>query len=80
MSRDEAVSAGLVVAFASLVTAHVTLVAGLAGRPPRWRALAGFVVFPLALLWARDERMHRRLVLWLASGTAYVVLLWLASR
>jgi hypothetical protein len=80
MSRDEAVSTGLVVAFASLVTAHVMLVAGLAGRPPRWRALAGFVVFPLALLWARDERMHRRLVLWLASGAAYVALLWLASR
>jgi hypothetical protein len=38
------------------------------------------VVFPLALLWARDERMHRRLVLWLASGAAYAVLLWLASR
>jgi len=80
MSRDEAVSTGLVVAFASLVTAHVMLVAGLAGRPPRWRALAGFVVFPLALLWARDERMHRRLVLWLASGAAYALLLWLASR
>jgi hypothetical protein len=80
MSRDEAVSAGLVVAFASLVTAHVMLVAGLAARPPRWRALAGLLVFPLALLWARDERMHRRLVLWLASGAAYGLLLWLASR
>jgi hypothetical protein len=80
MSRDEAVSAGLVVAFASLVTAHVTLVAGLAGRPPRWRALAGLLVFPLALLWARDERMHRRVVVWVTSAAVYAVLLWLASR
>jgi hypothetical protein len=80
MSRDEAVSTGLVVAFASLVTAHVTLVAGLAARPPRWRALAGLLVFPLALLWARDERMHRRVVLWVTSAAVYAVLLWLASR
>lgn len=80
MSRDEAVSAGLIVAFATLVTAHVALVAGLAGRPPRWRALAALVVFPLAPWWARGERMHRRLVLWVTSAVVYTVLLWLAAR
>jgi hypothetical protein len=80
MSRDEAFSGGLVLAFALLVTAHVTLVAGLASRPPRWRAVAALVVFPLAPWWGRGERMYGRLVVWLASAAAYAVLLWMASR
>jgi hypothetical protein len=80
MSRDEAVSAGLVVAFASLVTVHVTLVAGLAARPPRWRALAALVLVPLAPFWGRAERMHARTVAWVVSAALYGVMLWLASR
>jgi hypothetical protein len=80
MSRDEAVSGGLVLAFALLVTAHVTLVAGLASRPPRWRAVAALVVLPLAPWWGRRERMHLRVVVWLASAAGYGALFWLASR
>jgi hypothetical protein len=80
MSRDEVVSAALVVAFASLVTVHVTLVAGLASRPPRWRALVALVLVPLAPFWGRAERMHVRTVAWVVSAAAYAVLLWMASR
>lgn len=80
MSRDEAVTAGLVLAFAALVTAHVALVAGLAARPPRWRALAALVVVPLAPFWGRAERLHVRTLTWLVSAAAYVALLWLGSR
>ncbi len=80
MTRDEVVSGGLVLAFASLVTAHLMLVAGLAARPPRWRALVALVVLPLAPLWGRRERMHVRVVAWTVSAALYVALLWLASR
>jgi hypothetical protein len=80
MSRDEAVSAGLVLAFATLVTAHVMIVAGLGERGPRWRALAALLVFPLAPFWGRAERMNVRVLAWFVSAAAYAVLLWMASR
>jgi hypothetical protein len=80
MSRDEVVSAALVLAFASLVTAHVALVAGLAARPPRWRAVVALVVAPLAPWWGRTEGMHRRAVAWVGSAVGYVVVRWVASR
>jgi hypothetical protein len=80
MSRDEIVSAGLLLAFAVLVTAHVALVAGLAVRPPRWRALAALFIPPLAPWWGRAERLHVRTVAWVASAIAYAILRWAASR
>jgi len=80
MSRDEIVSAALVLAFASLVTAHVALVAGLASRPPRWRSLVALLVAPLAPWWGRQDGMHRRTVAWVASAVAYVVLRLVAER
>ncbi len=64
----------LVVAFAACVTAHVTILLGLAARAPRWRALAALLVPPLAPYWAARERMWLRLVAWVAGALAYVAL------
>lgn len=80
MSRDEIVSVALVLAFASLVTAHVVLVAGLLGRRPRWRSLVALVIAPLAPWWGAREAMRWRTRAWLGSAIAYLVLRWLASR
>lgn len=78
MSRDEVVSLGLVGAFALLVTAHVTVVAGLAARTPRWRALLALVAPPLAPWWAFRGGMKRRTAAWLAGAIAYVAFFVLA--
>ncbi len=80
MHRDDVIFMTLVIAFATLATAHLTLVAGLAARHPRWRALVALVVPPLAPWWGRAERMYARTVAWLVGAVAYGVLLWLASR
>ena len=79
MSRDELVAGALVLAFAVVVTAHVTLVVGLAGRAPRWRALVALVVPPLAPYWGWDG-LRRRSVLWVAGAVVYAVLRVVASR
>jgi hypothetical protein len=78
MTRDLLLLGGLVVAFATLVTAHVTLALGLARRRPRWRGLVALVVVPLAPMWGWRERMRVRGVLWIASAIAYAVTLGLA--
>lgn len=79
MTRDEIVTAAVVVAFSTLVTTHVTLVAALASRRPRWRAAAALVVAPLAPWWSwRGSR--KRASLWIASAIVYAVLLWVACR
>lgn len=70
----------LVVAFATLLTAHVALLFGLATRPPRWRAAAAAVVAPLAPFWGLRAGMPARSALWLASAVVYVVSWWLARR
>ena len=75
-----AAMAALVVAFAALVTMHVAIAAGLASRPPRWRAIAAVVVPPLAPYWAFRDRMPVRAVLWLASAAAYVGARWATGR
>jgi hypothetical protein len=80
MSRDEIVSLGLVGAFALLVTAHLTLVVGLAARQPRWRAFVALVVAPLAPWWGLQAGMKRRAVAWLAGAVAYVAFFLLARR
>jgi hypothetical protein len=79
MGRDEVVAATLVVAFAILVTAHVTLLVGLAARAPRWRALVALVVPPLAPYWGW-QALRRRSVAWMAGAGAYAVLLVVAQR
>ncbi len=81
MARDIVVLAILVVAFAALLTAHVTLVVGLARRHrPRWHALAALVVAPLAPWWGMREHMRARAVTWLAAAACYAVMLAMASR
>jgi hypothetical protein len=79
MSRDEIVAGALLLAFAVVVTAHLTLVAGLAWRAPRWRALVALVVPPLAPYWGWDG-LRQRSVVWLAAAAVYVVLRVVASR
>lgn len=80
MAHDAIVLVALVVAFATLATAHITLALGLARRPPRWRALVALVVAPLAPWWGWRERMRVRSVLWVAAAIAYLVALPLAFR
>jgi hypothetical protein len=71
--RDSIVVSLLVVAFATLLTAHVTLVVGLARRRPRWRALTGFFIAPLAPWWGWQEGLRARAVLWVVAAVAYGV-------
>jgi hypothetical protein len=80
MTHDELVMAAVALSFATLVTAHVAIVAGLARRPPRWRAAVAAVVAPLAPFWAARSGMHVRAVVWLMSAVVYGVALWVASR
>ena len=61
-----------------LVTAHVALVALLAGRSPRWRAAVALVVPPLAIVWGRGSS-RRWCVVWLVAAALYVVTLALAT-
>jgi hypothetical protein len=74
MTRDEIVLVSLLAAFATLVTAHLALVAGLASRPPRWRAVLALPVAPLAPYWGARAGMHARVVVWIASAIAYAIL------
>jgi hypothetical protein len=80
MSRDEWIALLLVVSFAMLVTAHVTLVARLAARRPRWRALAALAIPPLAPWWGFATRMRVLGAVWVAGAVAYGVLRLLAAR
>jgi hypothetical protein len=63
---------------ALLVTAHVALVASLAGRSPRWRAAVALVVPPLAVVWGR-ENFRRWCVVWLVAAALYLVTFALAT-
>lgn len=71
--NDVTVLAVIVLSFALLATAHVTIVVGLARRSPRWRALAALVLLPLAPYWALRARMRVRGVAWLFAFVAYVI-------
>lgn len=77
--KDIIVVACVVIAFAAFVTAHVAIVAGLAARRPRWRALVGFVVPPLALFWAYRERMRVRAIAATAAVVVYAIARVVAS-
>jgi hypothetical protein len=80
MTRDEWVMAAVVIAFAALATAHVTLVVGLASRPPRWRAGVAAIVAPLAPFWGLRAGMRVRSGIWMASAAVYAAAIWLAAR
>lgn len=77
-ARDVALTACLVAAFAVLVTAHVTIVAGLVRRGLPGRALLVLVVVPLAPLQAMRQGMCARGVTWLAAFGAYAASFFLA--
>jgi hypothetical protein len=78
-TRDVALTACLVAAFATLVTVHVTIVAGLLRRGLPGRALLALVVVPLAPVQAMREGMRARGVAWLAALGAYALSFALAS-
>lgn len=61
---DALTTCTVVLSFAVLVTAHVSIVAGLLARPPRWRAPVGLIAAPLAPYWAAREGMWIRALAW----------------
>lgn len=71
--KDLIVTIALVLGSASMFTAHVALTYGLAFRPPRWRALAGFFVAPLAPYWGFREGMKIRAGIWVGAFVIYVI-------
>ena len=77
---DMILVAVLVLAFATAVTAHVTLVFGLAKIAPRWHALVALLVPPLAPLWGIRARMMVRSIAWVVGVVGYVVARGLAMR
>ncbi len=79
-TRDVVVLSILLVAFAALVTTHVTIAAGLLRRRPRWHALLAFVVAPLAPYYAAREQMRARTFAWIGALVVYVTALVLARR
>lgn len=78
--RDFVLAGALVVAFATLVAAHVATVFGLFRARAGGRALLAAVVPPLAPYWAARRGLTARAVIWLFAGVAYVVALVLALR
>lgn len=76
MAKDTVIVAALVLAFATLVTAHVALVARLVLRVrPRWRGLVALVVPPLAVLWAFRAGWRKTAAVWLVAVLVWVVAL-----
>jgi len=74
--KDIVVVSALVLAFATLVTAHVALVARLVMQErPRWRGLVALVVPPLAVLWAFRAGWRKTATLWLVAVLVWVVAL-----
>jgi hypothetical protein len=71
--KDIIVVALLVLAFAWLVTVHVTIVFGLAKKHPRWRAAAAFFVPVLAPYWAFREHMRVRAGMWVGGIVVYLI-------
>ena len=61
-----------------LVTAHLSLVLGLLGERPRWRALVALVVPPLAVVWGMKAEMKGWCRVWLAAALTYAVTFVLA--
>jgi hypothetical protein len=77
LTRDIAALGVLLVAFAVLSTAHVTLAIGLARRHPRFRGLLALIIPPLAPWWGWRARMPVRSASWIVAAVAYaIVYLW----
>jgi hypothetical protein len=69
--KDALLLGGLLLSFATAVTAHLTIAVGLLARVPRWRAPVALLLAPLAPYWAWREGMTARAVLWLVGVIAY---------
>lgn len=70
----------MVTSFAVLVTTHVALAAGLAGRRPRSRGLVALLVPPTAPYFGIRERMWVRSIVWALSLAIYLAARIAASR
>jgi hypothetical protein len=77
-TRDVVVLSVLLVAFAALATAHVTIAAGLVRRRPRWHAPLAFVVAPLAPYYAIGAHMRVRAFAWIGAFVVYATAMVLA--
>jgi hypothetical protein len=70
---------GAVVAFAFLMTAHLSLAIGLTRRLPRWHGLLCLIVPPLAPFWGYQAGLRLRSVIWVLAFVGYVVA-WAFAR
>ncbi|MEO8799357.1 MAG: hypothetical protein ABI551_15815 [Polyangiaceae bacterium] len=62
-----------VVSCALWMTAHVSILAALAVRPPRWRALVALLVPPAAPYFAFQSKLRGRAATWVVSAIVYLV-------
>jgi hypothetical protein len=77
--RDLVIVIVAIVSCALLITAQISIIAALAVRPPRWRALVVIVLPPLAPFWAFREKLRGRAVTWLVSAVVYAVVRLIAG-
>ncbi len=77
--RSLLVTALLGTSLLAYLAAHVALVVGLARRSPRWRALAAFVIPPLAPLWGWKAEMRGRALAWVIGLASYALGVLLAA-
>ncbi len=70
----------LLVSFAALLALHVAIIATLARKAPRRRALVALLVPPLVPFWAYRDRYYGRTLLWLGFFVTYVIARVLAAR
>jgi hypothetical protein len=79
VGRDIAVLSVLVSAFATLLTAHIALAVAVA-RGRCSRALAAFLLVPLAPYLGWRHGMRARVAVWIVAAALYVAALWLSMR
>ena len=72
-SVDTVIVALLVGSFATLVTVHLALAAGLVRRRPHWRGAAALLLPPLAPYWGFRVGMRKRVIVWVAALSVYAV-------
>jgi hypothetical protein len=66
------VIAFVLVPLVAFVTAHLVLVGSLA-RAHWWRAALGLLIAPLAVYWAWERGMRRRVYAWTFAMFAYAI-------
>jgi hypothetical protein len=63
----------LILSLAALVTAHVTLAAGLLLRGPWWRGVVALLAPPLAPFWGLEAGLRWRAGIWIGALVVYVI-------